>query len=435
MIDCDEALPAPSTAAVAAAAASATVVDTGQAHLADGEEESVRDHDRDSIPVSHYGLRFDDERFRTIMQQRPNALRSLLIHGIPNNSMRREIWIRLMEAQDLDQRFPGLYDKLANNPSTLYESGIRKDVHRTFPQFELFEKDNCGQQMLFNVLKAISFFDTTVGYVQGMGFIVGFLLLQGMSEEECFWCLVQLFNHKRFGFKDVVREGLPKLRLLLYCVDRLLRLECPLLHTHLSQRIGAEPEMYASSFFLSLCCCRFPFGTLQRIFDIFLFDGWGFMLRIVVAVIKHCSDSIKDASLENIIPLIYECCTQIEAETLIQIALAIKLSDKDLTQWAKEYEGSLHPEEQQEIDKKRAKWSQWQRSQSLAPSETSDASGSSSPTKSMPNGGGPQQQSSTSIVRNLWAKITRNNSFNNASSFKQRNDSEPESQQNSSING
>ena len=50
-----------------------------------------------------------------------------------------------------------------------------------------------GQRSLYNVLKAYSIYDRTVGYVQGMGFVAGTLLLF-MSEEDAFWVLVALLK-------------------------------------------------------------------------------------------------------------------------------------------------------------------------------------------------------------------------------------------------
>jgi hypothetical protein len=67
-------------------------------------------------------------------------------------------------------------------------------VSRTFPQEEAFmSKTSFGQQSLQRVLLAFSKYDNSIGYVQGMNFIVGCLLLH-CSEEVAFWLFVSLIE-------------------------------------------------------------------------------------------------------------------------------------------------------------------------------------------------------------------------------------------------
>lgn len=71
---------------------------------------------------------------------------------------------------------------------------IIKDISRTFPHHVYYsQRHGPGQRALYNVLKAYSIYDRTVGYVQGMGFVAGTLLLY-MSEEDAFWVLVALLK-------------------------------------------------------------------------------------------------------------------------------------------------------------------------------------------------------------------------------------------------
>ena len=69
------------------------------------------------------------------------------------------------------------------------ELQIEKDITRTFPQQAIFQqRAGEGQQSLSRVLLAFSKYDNTIGYVQGMNFIVA-RLLEVMNEEEAFWML------------------------------------------------------------------------------------------------------------------------------------------------------------------------------------------------------------------------------------------------------
>lgn len=64
------------------------------------------------------------------------------------------------------------------------EANILKDIHRTFPELKLFTEDcKSGKNRLYNVLKAYSCFDNTIGYVQGMNYLAAMLLIHIPSEE------------------------------------------------------------------------------------------------------------------------------------------------------------------------------------------------------------------------------------------------------------
>jgi hypothetical protein len=72
-----------------------------------------------------------------------------------------------------------------------YEGLIGKDVGRSFPNVEMFrEKGGEGQLMLGRVLKCFSLHDQKIGYCQGLGFVVGPLLMH-MSDVEAFCILVR----------------------------------------------------------------------------------------------------------------------------------------------------------------------------------------------------------------------------------------------------
>jgi hypothetical protein len=65
-----------------------------------------------------------------------------------------------------------------------------------------------GQQSLSRVLLAFSKYDCTTGYVQGMNFIVGCLLLH-CSEEATFWLFSSLIED--YQMRDIYIPGVPGL--------------------------------------------------------------------------------------------------------------------------------------------------------------------------------------------------------------------------------
>jgi hypothetical protein len=82
------------------------------------------------------------------------------------------------------------YDTLCGESSP-YENIINKDLGRSFPGVEMFkDPEGEGQKMLGRVLKCFSLYDNKIGYCQGLGFLVGPLLMQ-MGDKEAFCVLVR----------------------------------------------------------------------------------------------------------------------------------------------------------------------------------------------------------------------------------------------------
>lgn len=107
--------------------------------------------------------------------------------GIPP-PLRGVVWTSMAGARDksLDESFEKLKDEKSS-----YEGIINKDVGRSFPGVELFrDAEGEGQKMLGRVLKCFSLHDKDIGYCQGLGFLVGPLLMN-MGEKDAFCVLVR----------------------------------------------------------------------------------------------------------------------------------------------------------------------------------------------------------------------------------------------------
>ena len=82
------------------------------------------------------------------------------------------------------------YERLSLETSP-YEKLIHKDIGRSFPGVDMFrDPDGEGQKMLGKVLNAFSLYDPEIGYCQGLGFVVGPLLMH-MPDKEAFCVLVR----------------------------------------------------------------------------------------------------------------------------------------------------------------------------------------------------------------------------------------------------
>ena len=120
----------------------------------------------------------------------PTLLSKKIRSGVPP-PLRGVVWQSMSGARDslLEDQF----DRLCGESSP-YEGIIGKDLGRSFPGVEMFrEPDGDGQRMLGRVLRCFSLYDHKIGYCQGLGFLVGPLLMH-MGDKQAFCVLVRYVN-------------------------------------------------------------------------------------------------------------------------------------------------------------------------------------------------------------------------------------------------
>ena len=112
----------------------------------------------------------------------PTLTTTKIRSGIPP-PLRGVVWSSMSGARS--RRLEHAFERLQHESSP-YEGIINKDVGRSFPGVELFrDADGEGQRMLGRVLKCFSLHDKEIGYCQGLGFLVGPLLMN-MGEKDAF---------------------------------------------------------------------------------------------------------------------------------------------------------------------------------------------------------------------------------------------------------
>ncbi|KAJ5544488.1 hypothetical protein N7461_006792 [Penicillium sp. DV-2018c] len=150
-----------------------------------------------------------------------------------------------------------------------YDGLIGKDIGRSFPNVEMFRDPNGeGQQMLARVLRCFSLYDTKIGYCQGLGFVVGPLLMH-MTDAEAFCVLVRLMDH--YALRTCYLPDLSGLHLHVYQFQNLLARHRPALFQHL-ESLHVEP-VYVSQWFLSFFAVACPLPMLLRIYDVIFLEG------------------------------------------------------------------------------------------------------------------------------------------------------------------
>ena len=125
--------------------------------------------------------------YRQTAQRLPTLTSNKIRNGVPA-PLRGLVWLSIAGARD--RKLEDEYDRLCGESSP-YEKLIGKDIGRSFPGVDMFRDPNGdGQKMLGKVLNAFSLWDQEIGYCQGLGFVVGPLLMH-MGDKEAFCVLVR----------------------------------------------------------------------------------------------------------------------------------------------------------------------------------------------------------------------------------------------------
>ena len=222
--------------------------------------------------------------------------------GVPDE-LRGIVWPVLSGGRELLLQSRGVYERLMLYESSAAELDIVRDLNRTFPGHVFYmERHGPGQRSLYNVLKAYAVYDRSVGYVQGMGFVTGVLLLY-MCEEDAFWTLVALLKGAHPGrapLQGMYQEGLPLLREYLVRFEQLVQDNLPRLARHFAEH-GVVPTMYCSQWFITVFSYTLPFACLLRVWDAFLFEGMDVVFRVGLELLQQEQEALLSLAFEGLV--------------------------------------------------------------------------------------------------------------------------------------
>ena len=264
-----------------------------------------------------------------------NKLKSRTRKGVPD-SLRSYIWQLFAEKEKYYEK--DIFKKLDSiRIKEELDTVIIKDLDRTYPNCQLFkDKYGNGQRKLYKVLSNYSKYNTSTGYVQGMGFIVALFLIY-MDEESSFFMLHSLM--KKYKLEGFYLPGFPELKKTFYILLNLEKKFIPKVY-ELFKKEGIIPSMYASEWFICLFSRNLEFNGLVRIFDVFLLEGYKVIYRFSLALLKIKESELlkgKDG-LASIMQTINQSLENVDIENLFKIAFGFSLSRKDIDKLSKEYD-------------------------------------------------------------------------------------------------
>ena len=160
---------------------------------------------------------------------------------------------------------------------------IELDIERTFPYLRLFRGDSPMAQDLREILRVFVISRPDIGYIQGLSFIAGILLLN-MDKFKAFISLMNLIlNPIILPFYKMDNESIQQ-RLKLF--KQVFYYNLPELCEHFDE-LGLLPENYFLSWNMTLFTRDVNLDLAKRIWDVFMIEGIKAIYSAAIVFLSH----------------------------------------------------------------------------------------------------------------------------------------------------
>ena len=160
---------------------------------------------------------------------------------------------------------------------------IELDIERTFPYLGVFRGDSPLAQDLREILRVFVISRPDIGYIQGLSFIAGILLLN-MDKFKAFISLMNLIlNPIMLPFYKMENESIQQ-RLKLF--KQVFYFNLPELCEHFDE-LGLLPENYFLSWNMTLFTRDVNLELAKRIWDVFMVEGIKAIYSAAIVFLSH----------------------------------------------------------------------------------------------------------------------------------------------------
>ena len=215
---------------------------------------------------------------------------------------------------------------------------IDLDIERTFPYLGIFKGDSPMAQDLREILRVFVISRPDIGYIQGLSFIAGILLLN-MDKFKAFISLMNLIlNPIMLPFYKMDNESIQQ-RLKLF--KQVFYYNLPELCEHFDE-LGLLPENYFLSWNMTLFTRDVNLELAKRIWDVFMIEGIKAIYSAAIVFLSHfenklinmdfveimtCIGSIKNINFDE--DMAIEAMKNVKIPDWIQLEIE-KLNDENL---------------------------------------------------------------------------------------------------------
>eukprot|EP00826_Nyctotherus_ovalis_P046368 TRINITY_DN5234_c0_g1_i2.p1 TRINITY_DN5234_c0_g1~~TRINITY_DN5234_c0_g1_i2.p1 ORF type:complete len:291 (+),score=72.90 TRINITY_DN5234_c0_g1_i2:547-1419(+) len=133
----------------------------------------------------------------------------------------------------------------------------------------------------------------------------------------------------KYKLRELLKETMPKLKLSLYQLDKLIDIHIPRLSkTFRCGEISAE--LFAVQWFVTVFSYDIGWPELGVVWDLFLHRGWKFAFQLAIAILREVPLSYYEVEPEVLISYIKNVVKVAEMQELVRRALRVKITNKQL---------------------------------------------------------------------------------------------------------
>eukprot|EP00923_Selenidium_pygospionis_P000390 GHVN01000728.1.p1 GENE.GHVN01000728.1~~GHVN01000728.1.p1 ORF type:complete len:1610 (+),score=226.98 GHVN01000728.1:754-5583(+) len=220
---------------------------------------------------------------------------------------------------------------------------ISRDVSRTFPTHELFKNTTAmgrsGQGWMYQVLHALACANPSIGYCQGMNYLVAGLLIHLRCPIAAFWMSLAVMRHFDYGL--MFSPGVVLVPARVYQFSETVRRFLPKLWNHL-HRHTLTVDFFAHKWFPTLFAYYLDPHLLARVWDGFFALGWKWFFRVGLAVLSHLQERLMTNDVEGMNRVIQASKFSIgerdeEVSRFMHLANSFKVTNSYLSKLSKDF--------------------------------------------------------------------------------------------------
>ena len=270
-------------------------------------------------------------------KRRSKQVERLVKRGLPPK-VRGEIWLRLVgNPMGITQDYFMINVSKAQKLRCALETGeggavgkegslkfIKQDISRTFHQLGYFREGSPLNHQLRDLLEAFTLCRPDIGYVQGMSYVAGMLLLN-LEPYKAFVMLVNIIGSPLLiPFYRLDQDGITR-RSQLFRL--LLRQNLPEVCDHFENE-GVKPGMFLIEWFLTLYSRSLNQEVASRVWDLLFYQGPLVLYQAGIAILKILSGSLMHEDLAGIMAVLTQISSFIiNGDLLVEIIDSIKIPE------------------------------------------------------------------------------------------------------------
>ena len=271
-----------------------------------------------------------------------SLIKDLLLSHLPSKK-RKDFWFISSGAKREMLNNPGYYQSIIynfpNGTQSPAENILILDISRTFPYLDYFKNEE-NKKKLTRILTAFVRRNATIGYSQGINFIVARLLMLVEDEEKVFWIFTQIVETYLPGDFFLLFSGVRK---DMKIIEKIIKKKL----TFFDNVIEMCMSNLISKCFISLFAQIIPEKILHIIWDAFFIYGEVILYRAFIWIAYlHYDKSLINHDIEEINTIVIEKMKNTKDINSLYYFLYLNdsVNNNQIKQWRKKMEGITQEE-------------------------------------------------------------------------------------------